>query len=80
MLAVELERVGKPHLYPNPNFELESGQSVVVETARGTELGKVISTSIPFVGDTPNDAFQALRVATDEDLKKDYQNRITRVR
>lgn len=76
MLAVELERVGKPHLYPEPTFELEAGQQVVVETARGTELGKVISTSIPFVGDTPNDAFKALRPASDEDLKKDYQNRI----
>ncbi len=76
MLAVELERVGKPHLYPEPEFELIAGQRVVVETARGTELGRVISTSIPFVGDTPNDAFRALRAATDEDLKKDYQNRI----
>ena len=53
MLAVELERVGKPHLYPEPDFELKSGDHVVVETARGTELGKVISTSIPFVGETP---------------------------
>lgn len=76
MLAVELERVGKPHLYPEPDFELKSGDCVVVETARGTELGKVISTSIPFVGETPNDAFRALRSATDEDLKRDYQNRI----
>ena len=76
MLAVELERVGKPHLYPEPDFELKSGDHVVVETARGTELGKVISTSIPFVGDTPNDAFKALRSADDEDLKRDYQNRI----
>lgn len=76
MLAVELERVGKPHLYPQPEFEIEAGQNVVVETARGTELGKVLSTSIPFVGDTPHDAFKALRVATDEDLQKDYQNRI----
>ena len=60
MLAVELERVGKPHLYPQPEFEIEAGQNVVVETARGTELGKVLSTSIPFVGDTPHDAFKAL--------------------
>lgn len=76
MLAVELERVGRPHLYPEPGFELEAGQQVVVETARGTELGKVISTSIPFVGDTPNDALKALRVATEEDLQKDYRNRL----
>jgi cell fate regulator YaaT (PSP1 superfamily) len=76
MLAVELERVGKPHLYPEPDFELVTGERVVVETARGTELGRVISTSIPFVGDTPNDAFRAIRAATDADLKKDYQNRI----
>lgn len=76
MLAVELERVGKPHLYPEPDFELEPGQQVVVETARGTELGKVISTSIPFVGETPNDAFKALRAATEEDLQRDYQNRL----
>lgn len=76
MLAVELERVGKPHLYPNPDFELKSGDYIVVETARGTELGKVISTSIPFVGETPNDAFRALRVAEEDDLKKHYQNRI----
>lgn len=76
MLAIELERVGKPHLYPTPDFELESGDQVVVETARGTELGKVISTSIPFVGEPPNDAFRALRRASDDDLKRDYQNRI----
>jgi cell fate regulator YaaT (PSP1 superfamily) len=76
MLAVELEHVGKPHLYPEPDFELSSGDHVVVETARGTELGKVLSTSIPFVGETPNDAFRALRVADDGDLKTHYQNRI----
>ena len=76
MLAVELERVGKPHLYPEPDFELKSGDRVVVETARGIELGKVISNSIPFVGDTPNDTFRALRAASDVDLKQDFQNRM----
>ena len=76
MLAVELERVGKPHLYPNPDFDLEAGQSIVVETARGVELGKVISTAIPFVGNTPNEAFKALRIASAKDLKQDYDNRL----
>lgn len=76
MLAVELERVGKPHLYPKPKFEVQQGDAVVVETARGTELGKVISASIPFVGDAPAEAFHALRVATAEDLKLDYKNRL----
>lgn len=76
MLAVELERVGKPHLYPNPDFALEKGESVVVETVRGTELGTVLSTKIPFVGDSPREAFQVLRPATDADLKADYHNRM----
>lgn len=76
MLAIELERVGKPHLYPKTDLDLKAGDSVVVETARGTELGKVISASIPFVGDAPADAFRVLRTATVEDLKADYQNRL----
>lgn len=76
MVGIELERVGKPHLYPDPDFELEKGQQVVVETARGTELGKILSAKIPFVGDAPNDAFKVLRVATEEDLKTDYRNRL----
>lgn len=76
MLAIELERVGKPHLYPKPDFATEAGESVVVETARGTELGKVISASIPFVGEAPADAFRVLRVASDDDLKADYRNRL----
>lgn len=76
MLAIELERIGKPHLYPKPDFETTAGESVVVETARGTELGKVISASIPFVGDAPADAFRVLRSATDDDLKAEYRNRL----
>lgn len=76
MLAIELERVGKPHLYPTPDFEIKKGDMVVVETARGTELGKVISASIPFVGDAPADAFHVLRTADDEDLKAEYHNRM----
>lgn len=76
MLAIELEKVGKPHLYPAPDFETEKNDQVVVETARGTELGKVLSASIPFVGDAPNDAFKVLRVASDDDLRRDYQNRL----
>ena len=76
MIAVELERVGKPHLYPNPNFEVHQGDSVVVETARGTELGKVISAAIPFVGDAPAEAFRVLRTATRDDLQVDYRNRL----
>ncbi len=76
LIAVELERVGKPHLYPRPSLELEKGQTVVVETLRGTELGKVLSANIPFVGEAPNHAFQVLRVATVEDLQRDYQNRL----
>lgn len=76
MLAVELERVGKPHLYPRPNFEVAQGDAVVVETARGIELGKVISASIPFVGEAPAEAFRVVRVASPNDLKQDYQNRL----
>lgn len=76
MLAIELEKVGKPHLYTVPDFETSKDDMVVVETARGTELGKVLSSSIPFVGDAPVDAFKVLRLATDEDLKRDYQNRL----
>lgn len=76
MLAIELEKVGKPHLYPAPDFETKSEDRVVVETARGIELGKVISASIPFVGDSPMDAFKVLRLADDGDLKRDYQNRL----
>lgn len=76
MLAIELERVGKPHLYPSPDFEVHKGDMVVVETARGTELGKVISASIPFVGDAPADTFRVLRTADDEDLKAEYRNRL----
>lgn len=76
MLAVELERVGKPHLYPKPSFDVHQGDSVVVETARGLELGKVISASIPFVGDAPAEAFRVVRTATSDDLKADYQNRL----
>lgn len=76
MLAVELERVGKPHLYPAPDFEVKQGDAVVVETARGTELGKVISASIPFVGEAPAEAFRVLRTASEDDLQAEYRNRL----
>jgi cell fate regulator YaaT (PSP1 superfamily) len=76
VLAIELERVGKPHLYPTPDFEVKRGDPVVVETARGTELGKVVSASIPFVGDAPTDALRVLRLASEADLKADYRNRL----
>lgn len=76
MIAVELERVGKPHLYPTPGFPLHAGDYVVVETARGLELGKVISASIPFVGEAPPEALKVIRVADEADRKVDYLNRL----
>lgn len=76
MIGVELERVGKPHLYPDPKFSLSKGDFVVVETVRGAELGKVLSASIPFVGDAPAHALRVLRLATVDDLKADYRNRL----
>lgn len=76
MVAVELERVGKSHLYPNPEFDLAKGAMVVVQTVRGIELGKVLSASIPFVGEAPDHALKVLRQASTEDLKADYHNRM----
>jgi len=76
VVGVKFRNAGKVYYFDPNGIEFERGQSVIVETANGIELGKV---SIPFldvVDEEINSPLKAvLRVATDEDLRTDEENR-----
>jgi cell fate regulator YaaT (PSP1 superfamily) len=76
IVGVRFRTAGKIYYFGPKNYDLKRGDKVIVETARGVELGTV---SMP-PKDVPNeDVVQPLkevqRVATEEDLKRVEKNR-----
>ena len=67
----------QPKIYSfNPNnFDLKLGDFVVVDTARGLELGKVATSPKKVNVDDGSEPFKKiLRIATKEDLKNKEEN------
>jgi cell fate regulator YaaT (PSP1 superfamily) len=76
IVGVRFRTAGKIYYFGPKNYDLKLGDKVIVETARGVELGTV---AVP-PKDVPNeDVVQPLkevqRVATEEDLKRVEKNR-----
>lgn len=75
-VPVRFRRVGKIYHFDPAGLELEPGARVVVETARGLEIGEVVSR----VRDIPDEELvqplkPVLRIAREEDLRQAEQNR-----
>lgn len=76
VVAVRFRRVGKPYHFAAAGLDLQPGDRVVVETARGLECGEVVSA----VRDIPAEELAqplkpVLRLATPADLARMEENR-----
>lgn len=69
VVGVRFIKAGKVTSYLSKNLELKSGDKVVVETARGLELGEVVGEPVE-VADVSKEVTPVIRVANDGDYKK----------
>jgi len=77
VVAVRFRRVGKPYHFDPAGLDLEPGDRVVVETARGLEIGEVICPvrEVPD-GELVQPLKPVLRVATEADLRQAEENQV----
>ncbi len=77
MIAVAFEEAGKRQYFRNTGLELKAGDQVVVETARGFELGEVVSLASGLEPQAPEEEIPIIeRLATREDLRTHFRNRL----
>lgn len=66
---------GKPYRFDAGEFEPAVGDQVVVETARGYNVGRVVSApAAPAEGEARTDLKRVVRVANDDDLRRLEEN------
>ena len=77
VVGVRFRNVGKIYYFSPKDYEIKTGDHVIVETARGIEYGKVVLAPRE-VGeeDVVNPLKEVLRVATKEDDEREAQNRV----
>ncbi|MBK5252657.1 MAG: stage 0 sporulation protein, partial [Peptostreptococcaceae bacterium] len=74
--GIRFKEVGKIYYFDPGEFEIEQGQSVVVETVRGIEYGKVaIGSRFVPQKEVYQPLKKILRIATEEDDKKNEENK-----
>ncbi|PKM93240.1 MAG: stage 0 sporulation protein [Firmicutes bacterium HGW-Firmicutes-1] len=77
VIGVRFRRAGKIYYFDPSEMEIEPGQFVIVETARGIEFGAVI---LGLKEITEEEVIQPLkkviRIATEEDQKKEEKNKL----
>ena len=76
VIGVRFRRAGKIYFFAPGNLSIETGDKVIVETARGVEFGSVVS-GVKEVEDEKitQPLKSVIRIATEEDKKKDAANR-----
>ena len=81
VVGVRFRNVGKIYYFSPKDYEIKTGDHVIVETARGIEYGKVVLAPRE-VGeeDVVHPLKEVLRVATKEDDEREAQNRSERER
>lgn len=77
VVGVRFRNVGKIYYFDPGDFEIKSGDHVIVETARGMEYGKVVLAP----KEVPEDKVvrplkEVLRPATEEDQEREQKNRV----
>lgn len=76
IIGVRFRPAGKIYFFSPGQLDIKSGDKVIVETARGVEFGSVVTGP----KDVPDEQImqplkQVIRIATEEDRKKDEKNR-----
>ena len=76
IIGINFREAGKIYYFAPGNFSLSLGQKVIVETARGVEIG-IVKTPNKFVptSEIVTPLKEITRPATEEDLAKDEKNR-----
>lgn len=77
IVGVRFKKAGKVYYFSPGDFDIEVGQNVIVETARGTEFGEVV-VGIKEVEeeDVVQPLKQVIRIATEEDRSHMEENRV----
>jgi len=76
IVGINFREAGKIYYFSPGKIKTELGDRVIVETARGVEIGtvKIPNKKIP-VSETVSPLKEITRIATQDDLKKDAKNR-----
>lgn len=76
IIGIRFRNAGKIYYFAPNGVVAEAGQKVIVQTVRGTEIGTVVLGNKE-IDESKNvkDLSPVLRLATEEDLKKDEENR-----
>ena len=76
VIGVRFRKAGKIYFFSPAGIEVEEGQHVIVETARGVEYGRVVLGSRDIEEDKIVQPLKSIiRVATPEDDEIDAKNR-----
>lgn len=75
VVAIQFNRLGKKYYFDTANIAVNNGDKVVVETARGVELGFVVS-NVMTIGneDLVSPLKPIVRIANEEDIKRYEEN------
>ena len=76
VIGVRFRKAGKIYFFSPGKLEIQRGDQVIVETARGVEFGNVVTGPKEVEdGDITQPLKSVIRVATDEDRKTEEKNR-----
>ena len=76
IVGINFREAGKIYYFSPGKIKTSVGDRVIVETARGVEIGnvKIANKNVP-VSETVSPLKEITRIATQDDLKKDAKNR-----
>ena len=76
VIGVRFRTAGKIYFFSPGKLEVETGDKVIVETARGVEFGSVVTGPKEVEDDKITQPLKSvIRLATDEDKKKEEKNK-----
>lgn len=76
VVAIQFNRLGKKYYFDTANIEVKNGDMVVVETARGVELGFVVSNKMQIGNDDLVSPLKPIvRIANQNDISRYEENR-----
>ena len=77
VVGVKFRSAGKVYYFDPNGIEVERGQAVIVETANGIEYGTIVMPSLMIEDEELSNPLKVvLRVATDEDIATESDNRV----
>jgi len=75
VVAIQFNRLGKKYYFDTANIDVKNGDKVVVETARGMELGFVVSERMNIKNDELVSPLKPIvRIANEEDIRNYEDN------